>query len=120
MEILKYFIVKVNKNMLILNQASNMERCWSGRTGSPGKRVYLNGTAGSNPALSAGTKEKRFSFVTRKEGIAKAWLLRVAKQHIEPRFGLKDSEQREEHPALSARTQKKYLIHKLNKSPPKK
>ena len=90
MEILKYFIVKVNKNMLILNQASSMdmERCWSGRTGSPGKRVYLNGTAGSNPALSAGAKEKRFSFVTRKGGIAKAWLLRVAKQHIEPRFEL--------------------------------
>ena len=33
---------------------SAAERCWSGRTGTPGKRVGpLRALAGSNPALSA-------------------------------------------------------------------
>ncbi len=31
---------------------THMERCWSGRSGSPGERVYLYGTVGSNPTLS--------------------------------------------------------------------
>ena len=31
----------------------NSERCQSGRTSTPGKRVYSKGIEGSNPSLSA-------------------------------------------------------------------
>lgn len=33
------------------------ERCWSGRTGTPGKRVSESPTMGSNPILSAKMKK---------------------------------------------------------------
>ena len=36
----------------------HVERCQSGRLGTPGERVYPKGTVGSNPTLSAVTMRR--------------------------------------------------------------
>ncbi len=42
------------KNVKMKTQTSPAERCWSGRSGSPAKRLSREiGTVGSNPTLSA-------------------------------------------------------------------